>query len=70
VLIEHGIALAISGDGSWVAQEIMSKNFLCFLMRSRRCAYTTDRAWMARRNGSHLDVEAVVSKTIAVARLK
>ncbi len=70
VLIEHGIALARSGDGSQVAQEIMSRNFLCFLMRSRRCVYTTDRAWMACWNGSQLDVEAVDPKTVAVARLK
>ena len=70
MLIEHGIALARSGAGSWVAQEIMARNFLCFLMRSRRCAYTTDRAWMARRNGSQLDAEVVDSKAIAVARLK
>ncbi len=64
MLIEHDIALAGSGAGSRVAQEIMSRNFLCFLMRSQRCA-----AWMVRRNSSQLDAEAVDPKTIAVARL-
>ncbi len=70
MLIKHGIALARSGAGSWVAHEIMLRNFLCFWMRSWRCAYTTDRAWMAHWNGSQLDAEAVDPKTIAVARLK
>jgi hypothetical protein len=38
VLIKHGTALARSGAGSRGAQEIMSRFFLCFSVRSQQWA--------------------------------
>ena len=68
--MEQAVALVSLTDGLIIVHCIISRYCLCFVTKSGRFAYTTDRASTARQNGSQLDADALRPNTIAVARLK